>query len=189
MKSKAPGNDHRGNLEPLNGELPSINAIRTAWRGWAEAEVAAWSSVTFVSLNFKPIMSTVVGGVLHLEEQTARREVKKFGSRVDRAVYRNHVQRFNKRVSRIAVLEYGNDRGWHCHLAMEKPLGMTDLLFNKVLNEAWSKSAWSSGAPDIREAEASLVGYLTKYRSKSEMESWSDAIILEATVTRTKYEA
>jgi hypothetical protein len=183
-----------GSAKPQPGNIPQLpkagwtsNDLRMAWAEWCRAEVASWSSVHFVTLNFRASILVDAGAFVRLDQLRARAEVKRFGNRVDRAAFGNQVKRFNKQILRVAVLEYGMDRGWHCHLAMEKPPEMAEVRFVKVLKEAWSKSDWSSGPPDVRGAETDLVGYLTKYRSKAEMESWSDAIIPEATVTRTKY--
>jgi hypothetical protein len=63
---------------------------------------------------------------------------------------------------------------------MEVPAGMADVRFNRVVKDAWSKSPWSKGL-DNRQGDSNAAGYLTKYRSKSEMEAWSDTIIFEAT--------
>jgi hypothetical protein len=175
-----------GNLKPLDGKRPSTGTLRSAWKEWADEEIANWASITFVTLNLKAKVATASGGVLPLDVQTTRNQVKKFGNLVDRAVYGNLVQRFNKRVRRIAVLEHGADRGWHCHLAMEKPPGMVDVTFVRLLRDAWSKSEWSSKRPDIRSGDLSLPGYVLKHRSKSEFENWSDTIILEATVAEVK---
>ena len=175
-----------GSLPPPLGSTLSIHAKRLAWRRWIDSQIVCWTSLTFVTLNFRPSLRSDAGRTVHLDEQTTRSEVKKFGARVDRTVYGNRVRRFNRRVRRIPVLEHGQERGWHCHLAMEKPLGMADVQFVKVLRDAWSVSAWSVGSPDIGPAEPTLAGYLTKYRSKSAMEDWSDSIIVEAVVVHTK---
>jgi hypothetical protein len=176
-----------GNVKPIDNRLPRFRALSSAWREWASAEVVQWNAVTFVTLNFKLKVATDGGHPISLDEPAARREVMKVGNRLDRAIYRNAVQRFNKRVRRIPFLEHGEDRGWHCHMVIEQPVGMLDVRFAQIVEESWSRSDWSSGLPDIRSAEPNVVGYLTKYRSKSEMESWSDTIILEAVVAGTKY--
>jgi hypothetical protein len=142
-------------------------------------------SVAFVTLNYKSTLWSNAGQLVRLDEQTARREVEKFGNRVDRAVHGNLVRRFNRRVPRIPFLEYGQDRGWHCHILMEVPAGMADVRFNRIVKDAWSKSPWSMHL-DNKQGDDNAAGYLTKYRSKFEMEAWTDTIIPEATFLRTK---
>jgi hypothetical protein len=176
----------RGNLKPSDGTAIPVSALRSATKTWVEREIAQWSSVAFITLNFKSTLRSNAGQLVRLDEQTARNEVRKFGNRVDRAAYGNRLRRFNRRVCRIPFLEYGQDRGWHCHLAMEKPLGMADDRFVNILKDAWTASEWSSEPPDIRVADVSIAGYVTKYRSKSEMEAWPDTVIVEAVVVRTK---
>jgi len=175
----------RGNLKPSDRTAIPVSALRSATKTWVEREIAQWPSVAFVTLNFKPTLWSDAGQLVRLDEQTARREVEKFGNRVDRAVHGNLVRRFNRRVPRIPFLEYGQDRGWHCHVLMEVPAGMADVRFNRIVRDTWSKSPWST-LLDNRQGDDNAAGYLTKYRSKSEMEAWSDTIILEATVLRTK---
>lgn len=174
-----------GNLKPLKGDAFPVSALRSATKEWVEREVAKWLSVAFLTLNYKPTLWSNAGQLVRLDEQTAGSEVKKFGNRVDRAVHGNLVRRFNRRVPRIPFLEYGQDRGWHCHVLMEVPAGMADVRFNRIVKDAWSKSPWSLDL-DNRQGDEKAAGYLAKYRSKSEMEAWSDTIILGATVLRTK---
>lgn len=179
--------DRKGNLAPIDGLVPQTGVLRAAWRDWAKREVSQWLSISFVTLNFKSKVISNAGRLIILDQQAACSEIVRFGRRIDRAVFRNAVQRFNKRVRRIPFLEYGADRGWHCHLTIEKPEGMADERFIRTVEQSWSKSEWGIGLPDIRTAESNVVGYLTKYRSKAEMEAWSDTIILEAVVANTKY--
>ena len=174
-----------GNIEPMDGKLPRNRDIRLAVKDWTEQQISQWPSVKFLTLNFKMKVMTSTGHLVGLDEQTARREIKKFGNRVDRAVHRNLVQRFNRRVRRIPFLEYGQDRGWHCHILMEMPVDMADVRFHQIVKEAWSKSAWSADLDD-RAGDDMASRYLTKYRSKSELEAWSDTIVLEAVVVSTK---
>ena len=174
-----------GNLKPLDGAPIRVGALRSATKAWFEEEIARWNRVALISLNLKASIRSDAGQVVHLDEHTARSEVKKFGNRVDRAVHGILVRRFNRRVPRVPFLEYGQDRGWHCHILMEVPAGMADVRFHQVVKEAWSSSPWSSDL-DNRPGDDRAVGYLTKYRSKSEMEAWSDTIVVEAVFLRTK---
>jgi hypothetical protein len=160
-------------------------AIRHATRAWAEAKTACWRSVIFVSLNFRPSIRSDVGIAVRLTEHIARREIGLFGKRVDRAVYGRLVQRFNRRVRRIPFLEHGYDRGWHAHVLMEKPEEMASVRFVQIIKTAWSESPWSTGLHD-RVADEGAASYLTKERSKGQLEVWTDTIILEACVVDTK---
>jgi hypothetical protein len=180
-------NKRPGNLEPALGVTPAISEMRTSWQTWVEDEVSRWASIAFITLKFKMNAMTDHGHVLKLDEPTAKAEVKKFGSSLDKAVYgKNRVRRFNTRVRRIPFLEYGSDLGWHCHIMIERPEGISDARFVHIVRQAWSRSQWSSGRPDIRDGDANLPAYLVKFRSKQEFEAWGDTIILEGAVARAK---
>jgi hypothetical protein len=138
--------------------------MRMVTEEWIEAEIAPWSSVFFVSLSFKLMIYDEPGRALHLSEAIARREIVLFGKRVDRAVHGRLVQRFNRRVRRIPFLEHGNDRGWHAHILMEKPEGMADVRFNRIIKVAWGRSAWSVNLHE-RAADDGAPAYLAKERS------------------------
>lgn len=167
------------------GAAGNGRALRGSIQAWIEAETSSWHSVIFASLNFRPSLRDDAGQTVRLNEQVARREIELFGKRVDRAVHGRLVQRFNRRVRRLPFLEHGNDRGWHAHILMERPEGMADVKFLQIIKRAWSESPWSTGLHD-QMADEGAAGYLTKARSKSELESWTDTIILEAVVTDTK---
>jgi hypothetical protein len=151
-----------GNIEPLKPTEFQIDKLRSSWRLWAETEISQWSSCIFITLNFKPRVLGDGGRAIRLTEEIARQAVKWFGNRIDRKVHGNKVQRFNTRVPRIPFLEHGNDRGWHCHIVMEKPIGMIDVKFHGIIQDAWTDNEWCAGLPDIRPADVDLAGYLTK---------------------------
>src|SRR6267142_2541118 len=71
----------RGNLKPSDRTAIPVSALRSATKTWVEREIAQWPSVAFVTLNFKPTLWSDAGQLVRLDEQTARREVEKFGNR------------------------------------------------------------------------------------------------------------
>jgi hypothetical protein len=176
-----------GNVEAASANAPASAELRSALNAWTEAEISQWTSLFFVTLNLRLHIVGDAGENIRCSDSHARAAVKRFGNRIDRAAHGNLVQRFGTRVRRIPFLEYGHDRGWHCHVAIEMPTGMIEPKFRNIIQNAWTDNEWCSGLPDIRAAETDIAGYLTKFRSKSPMESWSDTIILEAVVTGTKY--
>ncbi len=62
---------------------------------------------------------------------------------------------------------------------------MLDVRFLQIVKKAWSVSPWSTNFHS-REVDDEGPAYLTKYRSKSELEAWTDTIVLEAVVVDTK---
>ncbi|MCS3445015.1 MULTISPECIES: rolling circle replication-associated protein [Bradyrhizobium] len=165
--------------------LVYLERLRSEAREWCHRAISDWNSRLFISLNFKTTMRGDLGNLISLDEHIACSEIKRFGNRLDRAVHRGLVQRFNRRVRRIPFLEYGHDRGWHAHLLIEKPEDMLDVRFLQIVKKAWSVSPWSTNFHS-REVDDEGPAYLTKYRSKSELEAWTDTIVLEAVVVDTK---
>jgi hypothetical protein len=161
------------------------NATRAQVQAWVEQETSTWRSTEFVSLNFKLTNRIEAGTFVRLNEQIARKEIEKFGKRLDRAVHGHLVQRFNRRVPRFPFLEHGADRGWHAHILFEKPEGMMDVRFHSIVRDAWSESPWSTTFHS-RQADSHGPEYLAKVRSKSMFEIWTDTLVVEAIVFRTK---
>jgi hypothetical protein len=60
---------------------------RNEVRAWIEQEVSGWRSIEFVTLNFRLYRRTDEGYFQNLDEQTARKEIERFGKRIDRAVH------------------------------------------------------------------------------------------------------
>lgn len=162
-----------------------LDRVRDEARSWVESHLATWPQVHLFSLNFRPSVLGDAGFVLFIDESTARREVERFCKRVDRRVYGRLVQRFNRRVRRIPFLEYGRDRGWHAHVLMECPKAIPEVCFTQLVRGAWSESPWSVGIHQ-RIADEGASGYLTKGRSKAELEAWIDTIVIEAVFVDTK---
>lgn len=154
-------------------------------RSWVEGHLSTWAQTPFISLNFKDARPGDAGSYILLDEHIARREIELFGKRVDRAVYGRLVQRFNRRVRRIPFLEYGHDRGWHAHVLMECPNCMAEVRFLQIVRSAWAESPWSTNLHD-RMSDEGAPSYLTKDRSKAQLEAWVDTIVLEAVVVDTK---
>ena len=86
---------------------------------------------------------------------------------------------------RIPFLEFGHDRGWHAHVLMECPKGMAEVRFLQIVKNAWAESPWSTNLHE-RTADEGAPSYLTKHRSKAQLEAWIDTIVLEAVVVDTK---
>jgi hypothetical protein len=171
-------NPHRSRAE--------AQRLQSAIQLWLEERTADFRDPLFVTLLFRDRLIGEAGDVLWLEKDVASTEIKRLGNRLDRAVYGRAVQRFNRRVRRVPVLEYGAaDRGWHCHMLVETPDGMLEVRFRHIIRTAWSKSPWAADF-HARAGDAGAIDYLTKERSKERLEVWSDTIVAAATVLTTK---
>ncbi|MET4273249.1 MULTISPECIES: hypothetical protein [unclassified Bradyrhizobium] len=185
MNSSSSEDDNSQEASQSRGGPARLQTIRENLQGWVIGHTSSWASAAFISLNFKDTLRADAGTFTGLTEQIARREIELFGKRVDRAVYGRLVQRFNRRVRRIPFLERGQDRGWHAHILMEPPDGMAEVRFLQIAKTAWAESPWSTNLHN-RVADDGASGYLTKERSKSELEAWTDTIVVEAIVVDTK---
>ena len=166
-----------------NNEI--LNRLREETCRWVADHLSSWCNSTVFSLNFKKSAASDTGFQVNLEEGIARREIELFCKRVDRAIYGRLVQRFNRRVRRIPFLEFGHDRGWHAHVIMECPSGMPEIRFRHIVQKAWAESPWSTNLHE-RMADEGAPFYLTKRRSKAELEAWIDTIVSEAVFVDTK---
>ena len=70
-------------------------------------------------------------------------------------------------------------------MLIERPERVLQLRFRHVLQTEWARSPWATGF-HVRAGDPGAVGYLTKERSKAELEVWSDTIVTEAMVLTTK---
>jgi hypothetical protein len=160
---------------------PTARQLADAFLTSSIMDVSGWHSIVAVSLNFKLQLRSDHGSMTVLTEDICRQQLLGFGVALDRLVYGNAARRYGKRVRRVVVLENGEDRVWHAHLAMEKPPTMADVKFRKLVMEAWDKCPWSGRQEDIQlDADEGWMDYLGKIRSKREFISWSDCVVVEA---------
>lgn len=156
-----------------------------AARKWLAEVASDFREPIFVTWLFKDRLAAPQGGFIAQSPDIARNEVKRVTNRIDRAVFGTAVQRYQRRVRRIPILECGVDRGWHCHMIIERPEWLLEVRFRSIINEEWSKSPWAAGL-HTRYADSGALDYLTKERSKGKLDTWSDAIVTEALVLNTK---
>lgn len=154
-------------------------------RLWVAQETCTWSSMMVITLNCRSRVRTTVGTFIQPDEAYVRESVTLGCKMLDRAVHGKAVQRFGRRVPRIPFLEYGHDRGWHSHVLMEPPYFMTRETFIEKVRKSWERSPCGSTC-HFRDGDEGSAGYLTKARSKDALEVWTDTLIVEAVVLRTK---
>lgn len=160
---------------------PTTAAIRSM----VLKETSIWISVLVATLNCRSMVRTDEGAIIKGTEARARGALVHFGNLVDRAVHGRLAQRFNRHVPRLPFLEYGADRGWHFHVLIEPPYFMARHAFIKIIEQSWSKCEWGSTC-HFREGDDGAANYLTKTRSKAALEVWTDTLVIEGVVLRTK---
>lgn len=162
---------------------PTPKALSDAMLASPLMDVSDWHSVVAVSLNFKEQLFNDAGGVIRLTEELCRNELVMFGKRLDKAVYNRAAFRFGKQVRRIVYLEKGDARSWHAHLTIEQIERVVDVKFRKSIRESWERSPWSVTEMDIQfGADPKWIEYSAKVRSKRDLISWTDSLVIEACV-------
>lgn len=154
-------------------------------RKWVEEQTAQWSSIMVATLNCRSTVRARSGAFVSVDEAQCRKSIVHVGNLIDRAVHGRLVQRFGRRVPRIPFLEYGFDRGWHCHLLIEPPFFMPRESFAQTLRANWTSCECGSTS-HIRDGDEGSAAYLTKARSKGALEIWNDTLVVEGVVLRTK---
>ena len=162
-----------------------VDRVVAVAREWLVAAASDFLNPTFVTLLFKDRVAGPQGGFILQSLDVARNEIKSVTNRVDRVIYGSAVQRYQLRVRRIPVLEQGVDRGWHCHMLIERPKWILEVRFRHIIHIEWAKSPWAAGY-HMRDADLGAVNYLMKERSKEKLDNWSDSIVAEAMVLHTK---
>jgi hypothetical protein len=164
-----------------NGTAFVEPALKRDLADWVGGVMAPWNDPQVLTLVLRPVIRSDNGSLVKLDASITVREVAYFGKRVDRAVHGRLVQRFNRRVPRIPFLEYGESRGWHCHMLIDRPYTIDQQAFVKLAEQNWSKSPWAAGL-HIQSSDDGSLSYLTKFRSKAALEIWTDTLIVEAMV-------
>lgn len=154
-------------------------------RDWVARETGTWSSTIVITLNCRAKVRTAAGTFIPPAEAFVRKSIALACNMLDRAVHGKKVQRFGHRIPRIPFLEYGHDRGWHCHVLLEPPYFMPREAFIEKVRQSWERSPCGSTC-HVRDGDEGSAGYLTKARSKDALEVWTDTLIVEAVVLRTK---
>lgn len=168
-------------------EVGAHTALMTASElsQWVKKETETWLSKMVVTLNCRAKVHNDAGGFINPDEALFRKSVTLACNMLDRSVHGKTVQRYGRKVPRLPFLEYGHDRGWHCHLLIEPPYFMPREAFIEKICECWKKSPCGSTS-HVRDGDEGSAGYLTKARSKDTLEVWTDTLIVEAVVLRTK---
>ena len=169
----------------IRGGANAAPRTSSAIRSMVLKETGTWTSVLVATLNGRSLVQANDGTFLTANESWVRQSIVHFGNLVDRAVHGRLVQRFDRRVPRLPFLEWGADRGWHFHVLIEPPYFMTRQAFIEIIEKSWSNCEWGSTC-HFRDADEGSAGYVTKDRSKSALEAWTDTLVVEGVVLRTK---
>lgn len=169
----------------FGGGVFAASTTTAAIRTMVLRETSTWDSVLFSSLNCRSRIRINEGAIIKATEAQARGAFMHFGNMLDRAVHGRAAQRFDRRVPRIPFLEYAADREWHFHVLIEPPYFLNRQEFMEMIEQCWSRCEWGSTC-HFREGDENSAHYVTKGRSKSALEAWTDTLVVEGVVLRTK---
>lgn len=113
---------------------------------------------------------------------------------INKSVYGPAFRRYGKRLRVLPVLEKGEvraralrswERGvsgrWHIHCAIELPLHLDAVGFEKLIRICWAKVAWACDRILVRDnANVGWVSYMLKGSQKSAFEDFLDCIMIES---------
>jgi len=133
-----------------SSEYARQKTIKWATIEWFNNRLRANSNqFVFVTLTAKQCLLNVDGNLVPTTREDMDREVGKFLTRLDTAVYGNAVKRYGKRLRRIDASHGGADslQRLHRHLIIELPdrfLGSTGFLeFQDLVQTSWARSPYA----------------------------------------------
>jgi hypothetical protein len=175
--------------------------IRAKIKEWPQLSTSHWRSVFAVTLTVKQALLSDRAGLLGITEIQAKKELRYFMSRLNRAVYKCAARK-GKKLRIIPVVEKDANGRWHYHLAIEPPAHLNADQFAAQIILSWSKSPWAHRINQIKpdtgqgwvydtfeKRKCTLPKldpmkdgwriYLLKRRGKSGLEHWVDCIDLD----------
>jgi hypothetical protein len=175
--------------------------LRSEIRQWSQLNTSHWRSVLAVTLTVKQALLSDRGGLLPLTEIQAKKELRYFMTRFNRAVY-GHAARKGKKLRVVPIVEKDTYGRWHYHLAIEPPAHLNADQFASQIISSWSESPWAhrihhikseavrgwvydefqtreSTRPKLDPEKDGWRLYLLKKRGKSGLENWVDCIDLD----------
>jgi hypothetical protein len=146
-------------------------------RSSAQFDTQHWRSIFDLTLTFKQRRKSDNGSWVRIDEIGCRSAFWHFKDFLNRAVYGNAVRRHGKRLRIIPVLERSMGGRWHYHSAIEPPMHLDKIEFEKLIHKCWAKTDWAHREVLVREnADHGWIGYMLKPLQKSDFDSWTDCI-------------
>jgi hypothetical protein len=157
-------------------------------------DTSDWGSFCDVTLTLKQARQFEGGGWLRIDDYPCRQAFRHFMNLLNRAVYGAAYRRHRKQIRVLPVLEKGElwtralrswerriPGRWHIHCAMELPSHLDAIRLEKLIRDCWAKVEWGYRRILVRDgANVGWIGYMLKYRQKSEFDGYLDCIILES---------
>lgn len=155
--------------------LNSPNIMQTALRNWLRID--GWNQAFALTLTLKQRIGGdggVSASATNLTPQIASQNLKHFLNVLNKQVYGAASQRHGKRLPVFSVLEGGNGKRLHYHLAIDCPRNDLIEVFPAMVISTWWKTLWGYDQTYVTPCDAGWVNYMTKLRDKPDFASAID---------------
>lgn len=157
-------------------------------------DTSGWGPFCDVSLTLKQAHKSDDGTWVKIDEHECKRAFRHFMNLLNRAVGKNAVRRYNKRIRVLPVVEKGNAWGqsspfcktggsgrWHIHCAMELPGHIDAIAFEQLIHKCWAKVYWAHRRVLVREGtDEGWIDYMLKSHQKLDFDHLLDCIDLDS---------
>ena len=108
-----------------------------------------------------------------LDKISSSQNLKHFLNVLNKQVFGNSVQRFNRRLKVIPVLETSKTNRLHYHLTLENPFPNDPNRFKHLIESSWKKTKFGYDHVDINEnIDQGWNDYITKFNNKEDEVDW-----------------
>ena len=140
-----------------------------------------WRSSVGLTLNLKQSAVTTSGGVVRLDELTAKKAFRHYMNVLNRRIYNSAFRKHGKRPRVIPILEKSEEGRWHYHAAIEPAQFMDPNSFGEIAMDVWRQTSLGYGHGEITiDVDAGWIAYMAKLRGKSGLEAYTDCIDTDA---------
>lgn len=157
-------------MSPSSPEL-----IQSTLREWLSID--DWNHAFALTLTLKQRIGGDGGistAATSLTPEVASRNLRHFLNVMNKQVYGTSSQRHGKRLPVFSVLEGGNGKRLHYHLAIDCPQNDLIELFPAMVISTWRKTLWGYDQTHVTPCDAGWVNYMTKLRDKPDFASAID---------------
>jgi hypothetical protein len=154
LKGIEPMNIQPNETTPLN----NLNTIQQHTRNWLHKSLPQDRQYMAVTMR-----------LVDCSDIDASNQLKHLLNRLNRTLLKSQYRNGRKKLMVLSVFE-GSTEGRHLHLVIENPT--TDIAFRLIFQEIWLKlRTWKNNKfrnekPDIKQADAGWIDYITKIGSK-----------------------
>lgn len=149
-------------------------------RKWImEQEIENPLAVTLTMLQKVTPANLNSSSFLHIDRILASTNLSVFLKDLNKAIFKNAANRYDKKIKVIAFLEGNQKTGerLHYHLAIERPNRITFEEFKLIIESCWHRTIWSDKVTEIKEMyDEGWLSYISKVKSKPDYMSCFDAL-------------